>query len=258
MVTAYPVHRKAKSFDICSAFVQGCGGSVSVGPQTLYDGPAFFWGVDESNVEIWKAAKTRGDYFYGDNSYFDGARGEYFRVTYNRLQHTGVGHSTGERFARLKVGISMNRLDGEHIVVCPQSVPFMRDVVGYDGDWLQQTVEQLTELTERKIIVRPWNRDKAKASGTLWDDLDNAHALVTWSSAAAVSATLWAIPAICGGDCAAVTVGGSDLSYIERPILAPYADRMQWAAVLADNQWTLEEMRSGQCWAQLQPEKVAA
>lgn len=257
MVTCYPVSGKQKSHDICAAFAEGCGGVIDHGTK-LRDGPAFFWGVDDSNLRLWIRARLRGDYYYGDNSYFDDARGEYFRVTYNRLQHTGGGRSTGERFSRLGVSITMNRVDGEHVVVCPQSVPFMRDVVGFDGDWLQQTIEQLTDLTDRSIVVRPWNRDKAKASRTLWEDLDGAHALVTWSSAAAVRAALGAIPTICSGDCAATTVGGSDIAYIERPMLAAYGDRMNWAGILADNQWTLEEMRSGECWAHLQPQKAAA
>jgi hypothetical protein len=38
------------------------------------------------------------------------------------------------------------------------------------------------------------------------------------------------------------------LREIERPV---YAERMEWLAVLAANQWTLGEMSAGKCWRDL-------
>ena len=258
MVTCYPVRGKQKSIDICRAFADGCEGLLMAsglsmeGAETLQDGAAFFWGVDQSNIHYWQQAKKRGDYYYGDNSYFDGsARGEYFRVTHNRLQHTGAGTTDMKRFNALGIPLTVNTNQGGHVVVCEQSEPFMRDVVGYRGNWLKQTLEELTDLTDREIRVRRWNRDKAAAQATLGTDLEAAHALVTFSSAAAISAALAGVPPFVGGDCPARLVGNDDLAYIEHPHLAAHAERLRWAGVLADNQWTLEEMRSGLAWEML-------
>ena len=132
-VTAYTVAFKKKSMDICLAFVRGCGGQIGT---TLRDGPAVFYGVDASNEAIWREVKASGrDFFYVDNSMFDSARQSHFRVTKNRLQHTGIGTSDGKRFRALGIDIAPWRAGGAHIVVCPQSDAFMR-FAGYTGRYL--------------------------------------------------------------------------------------------------------------------------
>lgn len=253
MVTCYPCVGKKKSIDICVAFAEAANGQMVVDTQILESGPVFFWGVDKSNQHLWVQARARGDFYYGDNSYFDGtARGEYFRITHNRLQHSGDGHTDASRFAALGITVTVKRAPGSHVVVCPQSDYFMENVIGYRGNWCDQTVAELRDLTDREIRVRDWNRDKAKAQATLGADLVGAHALVTWSSAAAVTAALAGVPPFVGGDCPARMVGNDDISYIENPHLASAAARLNWAGVLADNQWTLEEIRTGIAWAALQ------
>ncbi len=245
MVTAYPVANKKKAFDICLAFVRGCGGQIGT---TYRGGPSFFYGVDESNLEIWKQARASGEGFYFcDNSYFDTARQTYFRVTKNRLQHSGLGTSDGKRFAALDVPIEPWHVGGAHIVVCPQSDAFMR-VIGYQGHWLTDVVDYLATHTDRKIRVRPWSANKGALAATLQDDLRGAHALITWTSAAAVTAVLSGIPVIVQGpDCAAsvMSAGGQELERLITP------DRETWAGVLADNQFTLDEFRDGSAWHHL-------
>lgn len=252
MITAYPMFGKSKSLEICRAFVAGCGGIVAKDARQLLDGPAFFYGVNESNLHLWRQAEKdlRRDYFYADNSYFDKSRQQYFRVTRNRLQHSGSGQSDGTRFAALGIPISPWKTDGTHIVVCPQSAAFMRDVVGRPDDWLEVTLLTLRHVTSRPLLVRQWERDKTSLAATLAHDLERAYALVTWSSAAAVSALLAGVPVIVSDRCAAFRLSGSfqAIEYLPRPT------RETWAGVLADNQWTLNEMRSGEAWAKLNGE----
>lgn len=247
MVTAYPVANKAKAQAICLAFVRGCGGQIGT---TLRDGAAVFYGVDESNVAIWRAVRERGDdYYYIDNSVFDSARQTYFRVTKNRLQHSGIGTSDGKRFAALGIEIKPWRAAGKHIVVCPQSMPFMRTVVGYDGIWESAAVAKLKSVTTRSIRVRDWSPNKGALAATLGEDLVDAHALMTWSSAAAVTAIVSGVPAIVEStDCAAAPMAG-DLGSLEE---LPMPARENWCGVLADNEWTLDEMQRGMAWSHLQ------
>lgn len=249
MVTCYPVAGKKKAVAICQAFADGCGGQV-VTDGVLRDGPAFFFGVDPSNEHIWKAVRAdqRRDYYYGDNAYFDSCRGDYFRVTANRLQHSGTGPSDGKRFASLGIQIAPWRTGGQYVLLCPQSDQFMRVVAGMRGDWTRMTIEGVQNFTDQPLRVREWNRDKAKLAASLPEDLAEATALVTWSSAAAVTALLAGVPVCCTGPCAASVMGGdlADIDDLPRP------ERLLWAGVLADNQWTLDEMRSGKTWAALQ------
>ena len=231
---ACPVKRKQKSVEICAAFLEG----------TPKDAPgSVFYGVDEDNLDEWNA---RSDYYYIDNSYFDVVRGSYFRVTRNAMQHSGLGGSDGVRFRKLGASIRPWR-KGRHILVCPQSTHFMR-LCGYYGDWTADTVRALNEVTDRPIRIRLWSPDKMKLASTLESDLIGAHCLVTHSSAAAVTAVLAGVPVVCTARCAASPMSGSlaDIEDLARP-----GDRERWASVLADNQFTLEEMRNGTAWRML-------
>lgn len=247
-LTCYPVAGKKKSFDICLAFAQGAGGQIA---GLLREGAAFFYGVDDSNLETWRRVRELGrEFFYCDNAYFDGTRQAYFRVTRSALQHSGAGESDGKRLAKLGVTIKPWRAAGEHVLVCPQSHHFMRTVVGVEGDWQAETMAKLATLTDRPVRLRAWSADKGKLAATLEQDLANAHVLVTWSSAAAITAILAGVPAIVLGQSAAQPMAGTSLEQLENP---PTPDgREGWAGVLADNQWTLDEMRAGVAWRALQ------
>lgn len=248
---AYPIARKAKSMEICRAFVEGCCGALAVNATHLFPGPAFFYGVDESNVNLWREAKARGNYYYCDNSYFDPSRQSYFRITRDALQHSGRGESDGSRFAALGITIKPWRDGGKHVVVCPQSVAFMKLVVGqFDRDWFVDAIAVLNAHRPRiPIKVREWDRDKTALAATLGDDLKDALALVTWSSAAAITAILEGVPAVVLSDDCAAKPMSSSLYRLDEPRRPA---REIWAGVLADNQWTLDEMRSGFTWNAMQ------
>ena len=243
MLTAYPVVGKRKSFDICLAWVRGCNGQIGT---NYRGGTAFFYGVDESNINVWEQVlRAKDDYIYCDNSVFDSARQQQYRVTKNRLQHSGIGTSDGARFKALDIEIKSWRTGGDHIVVCPQSDSFMRTLAGYPGNWTETVVAALKAVTKREIRVRKWSANKALLAATLEQDLQGAHCLVTWSSAAAVTAVLAGVPVIVeSNDCAAKPMSGSidDLENLPTPA------RENWASVLADNEWTMAEFQSGFAW----------
>lgn len=248
MVTAYPVARKAKAYEICEAFIQGCGGSIATAPAKLANGAAFFYGVDESNLGVWREVTSNPakEWYYCDNAYFDSTRQSYFRVTRNRLQHSGYGESTGARFQQLNIPVSpwSESNTGGHIIICPQSDSFMRYVVGFNGSWQDEVVGALRTITDKEVRVRQWQRDKGALAATLHEDLKDAYALVTYSSAAAVTAVLAGVPIVCSAQCAAMPMSGS----LFRLTQLPRKPRETWAGVLADNQWTLDEFRSGVAW----------
>lgn len=248
-VTAYPVPNKAKSFNICLAFARGCGGQIGT---DLRDGAAFFYGVTEGNLAQWRGVQDGRLWFYSDNSLFDVSRETYFRVARNRLQPVAAGASDGKRFAEIGIDVKPWRASGAHIVVCPQSAHFMKTLAGVDLDWTEQTLQRLKTLTDRPIRVRPWSANKGKSAATLAADLAGAHALVTWSSAAAVTALLAGVPVVAESpDCSARPLSGT-LEQIEN--LPMPEGRREWAEVLADHQWTISEFRDGMAWRKLNEE----
>jgi hypothetical protein len=221
----HPVVGKKRSADICATFIAGAPADA--------EGHVFF-GVDFSNSVIWQKIKKAGEpWWFIDNSYFDKTRGTHFRVTRNGLQHTGAGDTDGFRFAALGIDIKPWRKGGAFTVVCPQSPMFML-LVAEDLKWIKRAMQH----TQPPIRMRDWTSDKLSAQRSLAADLRDAKMLVTHSSSAAVEAVLAGVPAFCSERSPAHWVTEN-------------TDRLRWAGVLADNQFTLKEFEAGTAWQML-------
>ena len=254
-IVGYPTPGKDKARVILEAFCEGAKGSVvSRIPAELKPGAAAFYGVTPATKHLFdQALAEKRDVYYIDNAYFDKVRGVYYRVTRNRLQHTGIGESDGKRFKQLGIAIQPWRKTGDHILICPQSDEFMQVCARHPGDWIEQTLTRLRGLTKRDLRLREWSRDKKEAYRTLPAALENCWALVTYSSAAAISAMLSGVPAFCtASDCISKSMTRWDLEQIEKPLYSE--QREHWCKVVADQQWTLDEMKSGLCWKMLKVE----
>ena len=256
-VTCYAVAGKAKSEKLCEAFAAGvraCGGDAQVYHRPLTElrqGAAVFYGVrPQQKVLLQQAIRERRDWYYIDNAYFDQTREVYFRITRNRLQHSGVGESDGHRFDALGIKIEPWRHRGEHVLVCPQSDEFMNLFCPHGARWTAQTVADLARVTTRQVRVRPWQANKVEWYKSLPDDLANCWALVTYSSASAITAMLAGVPAfVTAEDCISRAVDNCELDYIEHPYYSNI--RRPWANVVADNQFHLDEIASGYAWRHL-------
>lgn len=248
-LVCYPQGSKAQSWRVLQAFADGCQGQVFAGPSppVLEPGAAAFWGVVGIEHLLRLAIAEKRDWFYGDNSFFDAGRGRYFRVSKNCIQVCRPMPPDQDRLKALGVTVAPWRKSGRHIVVIEQSEHFL-ELVG-QKHWLLRVLTDLSRLTDRPVKVRRWSRDKAKAAGSLKADLDDAWCLITHMSAAANEALLHGVPVFVSGLCAATPMAGGELAQIESP---RYPDgREEWAAGLAGQQWTIEEIRSGMAWRAL-------
>lgn len=247
-VTCYPQPGKARSRLVLDAFAAGCGGSVRISPATVLEpGGAAFYGVVGIEHLVRLATAEGRAWWYGDNAFFDRARGTHFRFARDAVQLADLAPPDHARLAALGVELKPWRRDGEHIVVVEQSEQFL-NLVG-EKHWLVRLLHDLRGITERPLRVRRWSRDKKKASTSLQADLQGAWALVTHMSAAATEALLAGIPVFVSGPCAASPMASGALKNIESP---RYPDgREEWAAGLAGRQWQLEELRQGMAWRAL-------
>lgn len=233
---AHPVVGKVKSHDMCAAFIAGA-------PKINYEAHVFF-GVNQSNIDVWRhVRKHQIPYFYGDNSYFDSVRGQQFRWTKNGVQIDAKNHkSDGSRFAAL--GLTIKPMIGEkcgHVVIVEQSEAFMRDIAN-DPDWFKRECQYWSMVGRHSLRIREWSRNKAVAQSSLADDLQDAVSLVTYSSAAAVTATLEGVP-----------VYVEKLSALDGLTVSAQEDqRHRFLSVLADNQWDLSSIRAGAAWRWLE------
>lgn len=247
-VTCYPQPNKAKSRLLCEAFARGARGVVDTSGQ-LQPGPAAFYGT-VGLEPLFRQAQGAGDWYYLDNAYFDRARGTHFRAGKNALQ--GRGKPDWLKFGALKLGVQPWTRSGRHVLVIEQSDYFMREVARWPGGlqtWRQMVLETLGRSTDRMVVVRHWQRDKAERARTLHEELKGAWALVTHASAAANEALVAGVPVFLTGPGAAMVMGSSELENIERPRRPD--GRMEYCATLAGAQWTVEEIENGDAWRAL-------
>lgn len=210
-------------------------------------GPVALYGNMRGLKPILDCARAEGrDWYYADNGYFrPGHWDGYFSITKNALQHAGSGRAGPARFARLGLTIQPWRRQGAHILIAPPSLPFAQ-LNDFDGTaWIDDVLLRIRRFTDRPIIIRrkARTRREARYQRPLIHDLADAWCVVTYSSKTALHALLAGVPIFATTPCAASAMGLVDLSSIEAP--AYPAGRAQWAANLAANQWTLEEIERG-------------
>lgn len=229
---------------VCEAFEYGTGFPI-VPPAPLRSGGVVMYGFLRGLLPTLDNARSEGrPWVYVDRGYFRSTYGTnydgYFRATRNAFQHDGRGESDSARWDRLVIKMAPWRR-GRHILVCPPGEIFTTAVGRFTAKlWLDETLAKLRSATDRPIKVR--YKPKPQSGTPLADDLQDAHALVTYMSNTAVEAVIAGVPVFCTGRCAALTMGQADLAKIETPV---YPDRAGWAHALAMNQWTLEEIRKG-------------
>jgi len=227
---AHPVPGKVKAAELCNALIAGAPKSET--------GHVFF-GIKEGNASVWKKVLASGEpYYFIDNSYFDVVRNVQFRVTRNAIQLRDAMKrvSDGKRWKALGVEIQPWReREKGHWLVIEQSDVFMNLTAGQPR-WFFNTVRNL-RATGEPVRVRPWNPDKTKIQKTLTADLEGARAVVTHTSAAAITGALAGVPFVVAPESA---IYGMEPQF-----------RLHVMQVLADNQFTLDEMKSGLAWETL-------
>ncbi len=218
---------------------------ASTTARELEPGGAAFYGVRPGWLHLWEQAKREArDWFYLDNSFVDAGREAYFRVGVNATQSWSTRPSDGKRLAQLGVRVQPWRRTGSHIVVCLQSEDYMRPVANWPSGvlgWQEHVLRALRPHTDRLIVVRG-----KKADRPLAQELGEAWLLVAHSSAAAVEALIAGVPVIVTDPACAASGFSSAFEAVESPRRPD--GREEWAARLADSQWTSSEMRDGMAW----------
>jgi hypothetical protein len=263
MIYGYPQPGKEKSRVLLQAFVAGAGGELRDPLEGWRSeaGAAFYGTVGIERV-FRQARAAAGDRFcYLDNAFLDAARETHYRVgTWGRLQGPLIEEPDYKRLGKLGVVPASWTRSGRHILICPQSDYFMRELADYRGGteaWIEDCMRRLTSHTDRPIRVREWSPNKIALAKTLHKDLEGCWAVVVHSSAAAIAAILAGVPAfITSRDTPMLEMGSCELSEIERPRRPD--GRAEGAARLAAAQWPNEERRDGTAWNALGPVEETA
>ena len=242
---AYYVNGIGICKEFALAFSKGCGGHIYETANMLQNGDVAMFGDPATWGLLQDAIKDNRTWFYGDKAYF--GRDRYYRITKNALQSDCVGNKDVSRLHQLGI-TAKPRKNGKKILICRQSAKFY-DLQGINRDeWLRNTINTIRLYTDRPIEIR----DKVVGSMTerlFARSLKDVHAVVVYTSVAGVQAAMQGVPCFATEKCASLAFGSGDLSTIENPVLPD--NREELASVLANNQWTLDEIRNGTAWRML-------
>lgn len=202
--------------------------------------------------QCWENKHT---FYYMDSGYVGNYKSEsnpqgwklWHRIVKNDVQHTDIINRPDDRWKRLDYPID-KRKQGTHILlVTPSEKPCK--FYGIDRDaWVNDTIAEIKKYTDRPIIVRDKAVRQQRINKTIFDDLKNCHALVTYQSIAAVESVLFGVPAFTLAPTAADPVCDKDLSLIEQPSQQDMDKIYKWACHLAYGQFHVNEFKDGSAY----------
>lgn len=237
---------KANAYTVLEAFAAGAKCGIVL-PDRLLPGPAVFYGVDRVTLPIWmQVQRERRPFFYIDNGYF-GSKwhgGGYYRVTANRIQHSGEGASDGKRWDALDIELHPWRRGGHaRIALIVQQSPWWYEWHGLSIDlWTSLALDAAADFPVQQIRPKPTVKTLPPIE---WGTIK---AVLTHSSNVAIDGLIEGVPCLVdAGYSAARSLAGD---WLRRTLRYP-ENRREVFSVLADNQWTLDEIREGLAWRML-------
>lgn len=245
LIREQPVYRR-------DAFVSGlrsCGFDVRGHPSgnKVRPGDALvIWNRYGDNHELaLRFEEAGGRTIVAENAYLANDRSNRTRYAIARDGHNGSGSwplGGPERWDSLGIELEDWRKDGEHILVCPNRSFGMPGFI-MPPNWAETVVDRLREFTKRPIRVRPHpGNDPPKKP--LAEDLENAWAVVIWSSSAGCEALVRGVPVFSEAPWWILSSATSgEIRSIEDPFLPdrlPSFRRLAWA------QWHVEEIARGE------------
>ena len=114
--------------------------------------------------------------------------------------------------------------------------------------WRDEVISTLKQHTDRPIVVREKASRPERIVKTIYEELDNAYAVVTLQSIAATEAVLYGIRAFSLESNAAMPLSKTNIKEIETPF---YPDKdlvYKWACHLAYGQFHIDELKDGTAW----------
>ena len=258
--------------------VRACGDRCEVLPISQYDGlphrktdVAAFLGVKNKSRLVYDSHRAAGKHIVILDKGYTRIRGgplgtAYWRTVVDDFQphaYLMTQPFAADRWEALKLKIQPMRRDGcGQVLFCGGSQKYCNwHGLGGANEYAKTILDSLRCLTSRAIVYRPkpsWvGAAKIEPHGyshpetTMNVELAKTFHVVTFGSNAAFEALLCGVPAVVLGDGIARSLSRTSVADAERP-LYPSLDAVQrLACAVAYQQWTLQEMRRGDCWQHL-------
>jgi len=237
-----------------NAFAIGCNSPIVTEIDKTTPEPIIFRSIVKKDVILYRLENNL-PFYYMDSGYFGNFKSErnpngtkqWMRIVKNGLQHTAVKKVSSTRwYENFNYPIQQQTKRGNHILLV---LPSEKPCKFYDidlQDWTKRTIGEIKKHTDRpiKIRVKPDTR-AARLQHTVFDDLNNCWATVTYNSIAAVESVMSGVPAFTLAPTAADPVCDKDLSNLEDPTLYHKDQLRAWAYHLAHGQFHISELKSG-------------
>ena len=219
-----------------------------------HSGDILIRGITKSNLikDCWKNHRT---FYYMDSGYFGNYPNPqnplgyklYHRIVKNNLQHTELLERPSDRWDKLGININPRKTGRFVVLVAPSEKPCK--FYGIDLEtWISNTVSLIEQNTDRPIIIRRKGSRRDRLQNSIYSDLENAHAVVTYNSIAAVECILEGIPAITLAPTAADPVSEKNITNIETPYMPDIDLVHRWAFGLAYGQYHIDELKDGSAY----------
>ena len=225
-----------------------------------------------ANQAVWTAYRTAGKPVIVIDV---GAlyRGETWKIALNNITTDGYyGHTENldwNRPRKLGISLAINLSRNPRIVVAAQHACSLQ-VAGLNSieDWIVLQAQQLRQVTDRPVVVRPHPRSRLDSSKLIQlpkdiiielpQKIDNSydsynlafdcHALVNYNSGPGIQAALAGTRPVV--DCSSLASPvGIDLATIEQPYTV---DRDQWLVEICHTEYTVKEIAQGHWLRRLQ------
>jgi hypothetical protein len=250
---------KNLSDEFVNMFAKGSKLPIQDYSDTIPDDPVLIRSIMKKDL-IQERLRTNKTFYYMDSGYVGNYPCEinprgyklFHRIVKNGLQHNEIIERPDDRWKELGQTVSKRKIGGRYIlVVAPSAKPCRYYNVKLDN-WISTVVSEIKKHTDRPIKIREKQPRSKRLRNTIYDDLNNCHALVTFNSIAAVESVLYGIPAFTLAPTAADPVCDKDLSLIENPTVNHVDKLHAWAHHLAYGQFHIDEFKSGKAWRILQ------
>jgi hypothetical protein len=261
----YREYGALNSAPIFNAFEQGLKSlgheSVKIGEDVAVIWSVLWAGRMASNQKVYRECRAAGKpiIIIEVGNLF---RGRTWRVCLENINGQGEFANNREidQHRPQKLGISLEpyiKIRKPEILIATQH----RASLQWEGQpsmqqWVQQTVSELRQYTDRKIIVRPHPRslisvslpnvvmETPKLIPGSYDDFDinyQYHCVINHNSGPAVQAAIKGMPIICDFTSLAASMSNS-ISNIEN---LQFPDREDWFLKLCHTEWTVDEIAQG-------------
>lgn len=242
---------KNLSDEYVNMFAKGSGLPVHDYDFNFETNPILIRSMAKKNLIHW-CWENNHDFYYMDSGYVGNYKSKinphgwklWHRIVKNNVQHTGIAKQPSDRWDSLQCKIK-KRKQGRHILlVTPSEKPCKFYGVNKE-EWIKNTVSEIKKYTDRPIVIRNKAARSERIVNTIFDDLQDCHALVTYQSIAAVESVLYGVPAFTMAPTAADPVCDKNLIKIENPSMQDQDKIYEWACHLAYGQFHISELKNG-------------